>query len=51
MYIGIDLGGTNIAAGIVREDGKIVVQSSVPTLSHCKGYGIFVKTAYKGCGA
>ena len=33
MYIGIDLGGTNIAAGIVREDGKIVVQSSVPTLS------------------
>ena len=32
MYIGIDLGGTNIAAGIVREDGKIVVQSSVPTL-------------------
>ena len=33
MYIGIDLGGTNIAAGIVREDGKIDVQSSVPTLS------------------
>lgn len=33
MYIGIDLDGTNIAAGIVREDGKIVVQSSVPTLS------------------
>ena len=33
MYIGIDLGGTNIAAGIVREDGKIVVQSSVPTVS------------------
>ena len=33
MYIGIDIGGTNIAAGIVREDGKIVVQSSVPTLS------------------
>lgn len=33
MYIGIDLGGTNIAAGIVREDGKIVVQSSVSTLS------------------
>ena len=33
MNIGIDLGGTNIAAGIVREDGKIVVQSSVPTLS------------------
>lgn len=31
MYIGIDLGGTNIAAGIVSEDGKILVQGSVPT--------------------
>ena len=32
-YIGIDLGGTNIAAGIVTEEGKIVVKDSVPTLS------------------
>lgn len=40
MYIGIDLGGTNIAAGIVREDGKIVVQSSVPTLSQRPTYEI-----------
>jgi len=32
MYkIGIDLGGTNIAAGIVDENYKIVVKGSVPT--------------------
>lgn len=32
-YIGIDLGGTNIAAGIVDENGKILAQDSVPTLA------------------
>ena len=32
MYIGIDLGGTNIAAGIVDENGKIICKGSVPTL-------------------
>lgn len=31
MYIGIDLGGTNIAAGLVTEDGRIVKTASVPT--------------------
>ena len=30
-YIGIDLGGTNIAAGIVDENGKIIKKDSVPT--------------------
>jgi glucokinase len=30
-YIGIDLGGTNIAAGIVTAEGKIIQKSSVPT--------------------
>lgn len=30
-YIGIDLGGTNIAAGIVDENGKILIKDSVPT--------------------
>ncbi len=33
LYIGIDLGGTNIAAGIVDENGKILRQGSVPTLA------------------
>ena len=32
MYIGIDLGGTNIAAGVVDENGKILYKSSVPTI-------------------
>ncbi|HOJ09477.1 MAG TPA: ROK family glucokinase [Clostridiales bacterium] len=31
-YIGIDLGGTNIAAGLVNEEGIIVLKDSVPTL-------------------
>lgn len=33
MYIGIDLGGTNIAAGLVDEGGRIIVQGSTPTIS------------------
>lgn len=31
MYIGVDLGGTNIAIGLVDEEGKILQKSSVPT--------------------
>lgn len=31
FYVGIDLGGTNIAVGIVTEEGKIVKKTSVPT--------------------
>lgn len=30
-YVGIDLGGTNIAAGLVNEDGKILADMSIPT--------------------
>ena len=29
-YVGIDLGGTNVAAGIVQEDGTLVAKASVP---------------------
>ena len=32
-YIGIDVGGTNVKAGIVDGDGKIVIKSSIPTSS------------------
>ncbi len=32
LYIGVDLGGTNIAVGLVDEDGKILHKDSVPTL-------------------
>ncbi len=31
MYIGIDLGGTNIAAGLVDDNGKIIYKDSIPT--------------------
>ncbi|WP_430883716.1 ROK family protein [Fusibacter sp. JL216-2] len=31
MYIGIDLGGTNIAGGLVHKDGSVVKIDSVPT--------------------
>ncbi len=33
MYIGIDLGGTNIAIGLVNEEGKVVAKDSTPTLA------------------
>ncbi len=33
MYLGIDLGGTNIAVGLVDSGGHIIYKSSVPTLS------------------
>ena len=31
MYIGIDLGGTNIAVGLVDEAPKVIANSSRPT--------------------
>ena len=33
MYIGIDLGGTNIAVGLVDDNGKILHQASTPTIN------------------
>ncbi len=32
-YLGVDLGGTNIAVGLVTEDGKIIASDSIPTLA------------------
>ncbi len=31
MYIGVDLGGTNTAVGIVEENGKLIYSNSMPT--------------------
>ncbi len=31
-YVGVDLGGTNIGAGLVTEDGRIIHKDEVPTL-------------------
>lgn len=33
LYLGVDLGGTNIAVGLVDEDGTILYQDSTPTLA------------------
>ena len=33
-YIGIDLGGTNIAVGIVNENHEIIAKGSTPTLAN-----------------
>ena len=42
MYIGIDLGGTNIAVGIVDDNGKIIAKDSTPTLAQ-RGYKEIIK--------
>lgn len=42
MYIGIDLGGTNIAVGIVDANGKIIAKDSTPTLAQ-RGYKEIIK--------
>ncbi|MGB3366795.1 MAG: ROK family protein, partial [Acidaminobacteraceae bacterium] len=33
MYIGVDLGGTNIVTGLVSKEGKIIDSCSIPTES------------------
>ena len=48
MYIGIDLGGTNIAAGCVDDKGEIIAKSSLPTLSG-RSYKEIVKDMAKLC--
>ncbi len=42
MYVGIDLGGTNIAAGLVDDAGDIIFKDSVPTLKE-RHYTAIVK--------
>jgi len=42
FYIGIDVGGTGIKAGLVTEDGKIIYTCSVPTQKD-KNYIVLIK--------
>ena len=42
-YAGIDLGGTNIKCGIVDEEGKIIIQESLPTHSE-RGFSYVAET-------
>ena len=34
-YLGIDLGGTNIAAGVIDKSGKLLSKQSMPTGAFC----------------
>ena len=48
MYIGIDLGGTNIAAGVVSGKGEIVFKDSIPTLKE-RNYSDIVRDMARLC--
>ena len=45
-FIGIDVGGTKIAAALVTQNGKILARSKFPTPAHAKGKDI-LKTILK----
>ena len=40
-YIGVDLGGTNIVVGLIKEDGTIIKTLNKPTLKEREGELIF----------
>ncbi len=44
--IGIDLGGTNIKAGIVNREGKILKKVSVPTNAHSGPDGVLAQISF-----
>ncbi|GAB6106953.1 ROK family protein [Fusibacter bizertensis] len=46
MYIGIDLGGTNIAGGLVNEKGDILVKHSIPT-GRERGSDLVIEDIYR----
>ena len=44
-YLGIDLGGTNIAVGIVNEMGEILARKTVPTQAECGEDAVILRMA------
>jgi glucokinase len=34
VYAGVDLGGTNITCALAKSDGRVLIEKSIPTLSH-----------------
>ncbi|MDO5376975.1 MAG: ROK family protein [Clostridia bacterium] len=48
MYIGVDLGGTGIKAGVVSEHGRILSKGSIPTKVE-RGYGPIIADIAKLC--
>lgn len=45
VRVGIDLGGTNVAFGLTKEDGTLICKSSVPTKKDLDGEGLTVYIA------
>lgn len=45
LYVGVDLGGTTMQAAMAGADGRIVVERSVPTLSHEGPHGVLNRMA------
>lgn len=45
MYVGVDLGGTNLHAAIAGADGRIVAERTEPTLSHEGPQGVLTRMA------
>ena len=43
--IGVDLGGTKTAAGVVSEDGELLFSETAPTLSRAGGEAVLDATA------
>lgn len=48
-YVGIDLGGTNIKAGVVNEQGKIISKNSIKTRTDCDQREIIRDMALLAC--
>lgn len=46
MYIGVDLGGTNIAVGLVDSNGKLIKTATTPT-NHLRGSEAIVDDIYE----
>lgn len=53
MYIGVDLGGTGIKAGVVNEQGEILSKGSTPTMKERPYQDIIhdIATLCQGCCA
>jgi len=45
LYVGVDLGGTNLHAAIADADGRIVAERTEPTLSHEGPPGVLMRMA------
>ena len=43
--IGVDLGGTKTAAGVVSEDGALLFSETIPTLNRAGGEAVLDATA------